>query len=423
MLGLVIVMGPEIILLAVLAGTIGAAIGTFTGLVPGIHVNTAATILLGAYPFMENLISGYVDPVWAPVLISCCIMSASAVHSFVDFVPSVFIGVPDSDDTLSVLPGHRLMMDGRGMVAVRAAAIGSVIGSVSALALSIPLQWILLQGAIDYIDYFTTGIICLTIAIIIYNSSNKIATIALFIVSGIFGYIVQADVIPVYGIIDGGTMLFPLLTGLFGIPPLLERASSTRYRKQRDDGRDPVGPAPGFMGVVAGLIAGWFPGVTATAGATLMSAFVKERNPARFISMTASIGTVTSVFSILTLSVSGSGRSGTTMVIKQIIGDSLDGFCSGPFLLILFSIAIASVFGYAATIGCGKFMSQICERIPADLLNNAVLILITILVVITVGPFGLPVLILAAVVGSIPPSIGVGRVCLIGCLMLPVLLS
>ncbi len=416
-------MGPEIILLAVIAGTIGAAIGTFTGLVPGIHVNTAATILLGAYPFMESLISGYVDPVWAPVLISCCIMSASAVHSFVDFVPSVFIGVPDPDDTLSVLPGHRLMMEGRGMVAVRAAAIGSVIGSVSALALSIPLQWVLLQGAIDYIDYFTTGIICLTIAIIIYNSSNRVATVALFIVSGIFGYIVQADVIPIYGIIDGGTMLFPLLTGLFGIPPLLERAASARYRKQRDDGRDPVGPTPGFMGVIAGLIAGWFPGVTATAGATLMSAFVKERDPARFISMTASIGTVTSVFSILTLSVSGSGRSGTTMVIKQIIGDSLDGFCSGPFLLILFSIAIASVFGYAATIGCGKFMSQICERIPADLLNNAVLILITVLVVLTVGPFGLPVLILAAIVGSIPPYIGIGRVCLIGCLMLPVLLS
>ncbi len=416
-------MGPEIILLAVIAGTIGAAIGTFTGLVPGIHVNTAATILLGAYPFMESLISGYVDPVWAPVLISCCIMSTSAVHSFVDFVPSVFIGVPDPDDTLSVLPGHRLMMEGRGMVAVRAAAIGSVIGSVSALALSIPLQWVLLQGAIDYIDYFTTGIICLTIAIIIYNSSNRVATVALFIVSGIFGYIVQADVIPIYGIIDGGTMLFPLLTGLFGIPPLLERAASARYRKQRDDGRDPVGPTPGFMGVIAGLIAGWFPGVTATAGATLMSAFVKERDPARFISMTASIGTVTSVFSILTLSVSGSGRSGTTMVIKQIIGDSLDGFCSGPFLLILFSIAIASVFGYAATIGCGKFMSQICERIPADLLNNAVLILITVLVVLTVGPFGLPVLILAAIVGSIPPYIGIGRVCLIGCLMLPVLLS
>lgn len=416
-------MSPEIILLAVIAGVVGAVIGTFTGLVPGIHVNTAAVMLLGAYPFMENTISGYADPAWVPALISCCIMSASAVHSFVDFVPSVFIGVPDPDDTLSVLPGHRLMMEGKGMVAVRAAAIGSVVGSISALALCIPLQWIMLQGAIDYIDHFTTGIICLTIAIIVYNSSRKIVTVALFLLSGLFGYVVQMDIVPVYGIISGGTMLFPLLTGLFGIPPLLERSGCARHRKQTVDKRDPVGPHPGFLGVLAGLIAGWFPGVTATAGATLMSAFVRERDPARFISMTASIGTVTSVFSILTLSVSGSGRSGTTKVVKEIIGDSLDGFCSGPFLLILFSIAIASVFGYAATIGCGKIMSQISERIPMDLLNNMVLVLIVALVIVTVGPFGLPVLVIAALLGTVPPSLGIGRVCLIGCLMLPVLLS
>lgn len=417
-------MGPEIILMTVLAGVIGAAIGTFTGLVPGIHVNTAAAILLGAYPFMENALSEYADPVWVPVLVSCCIMSASAVHSFVDFVPSVFIGAPDPDDILSILPGHRLLMQGYGMVAVRAAAIGSVIGSLSALALCIPLQWIMLQGAIDYIDYFTTGIICLTIVIIVYNSPKKHVTVALFLFSGLFGYIVQMNIIPVSGIIGGGTMLFPLLTGLFGMPPLLDKTGGrVKSRLQKDDCRDPVGSSPGFLGVVAGVIAGWFPGVTSTAGATLMSAFIKERDPARFISMTASIGTVTSVFSILTLSVSGSGRSGTTVVIKEIIGDSLEGFCSGPFLLILFSIGIASVFGYVATIECGKIMSRISERIPADLLNNVVLVLIVGLVLITVGPFGLPILIFATILGTIPPSLGIGRVCLIGCLMLPVLLS
>ncbi len=416
-------MGPEIILLALMAGMIGAAIGTFTGLVPGIHVNTAAIMLLGAYPFMEDVLSGYTDPVWVPVIVSCCIMSASAVHSFVDFVPSVFIGAPDPDEALSVLPGHRLVAEGKGMVAVRAAAIGSVVGSISALALCIPLQWIMLQGAIEYIDYFTTGIICLTIAIIVYNSQRKIVTVALFFASGLFGCVIQANIIPVYGFINGGTMLFPLLTGLFGIPPLLEKSKRARYRKQTDDGRDPVGTSPGFLGVMAGLIAGWFPGVTATAGATLMSAFVRERDPARFISMTASIGTVTSVFSILTLSVSGSGRSGTTKVVKEIVGDSLGGFCSGPFLLILFSIAIASVFGYAATIGCGKIMSRVSERIPADLLNNMVLVLIVLLVIATVGPFGLPVLLLATLIGTVPPSLGIGRVCLIGCLMLPVLVS
>ncbi len=63
------------------------------------------------------------------MVVACCIFAASTVHSFVDFVPSVFIGAPDPDEALSVLPGHRLLMEGRGMAAVRAAAVGSAVGA------------------------------------------------------------------------------------------------------------------------------------------------------------------------------------------------------------------------------------------------------------------------------------------------------
>ena len=61
-------MGPEIIALVLAAGIIGAAIGTFTGIVPGIHVNTAATVLLGSYPLMEEVVSGFCDPSFTPIL-------------------------------------------------------------------------------------------------------------------------------------------------------------------------------------------------------------------------------------------------------------------------------------------------------------------------------------------------------------------
>ena len=133
-------MGPDIVLLVLSAGVIGAAIGTFTGMVPGIHVNTLAAMMLAAYPAIEDAMSGMTEPEYVPVLVSCCIMSASAVHSFVDFVPSAFIGAPDADEALSVLPAHRLLLQGEGMVAVRAAAVGSAVGASSALALAIPIQ-------------------------------------------------------------------------------------------------------------------------------------------------------------------------------------------------------------------------------------------------------------------------------------------
>lgn len=416
-------MGPEMILMVILASTAGAAIGTFTGLVPGIHVNTAATLLLGAYPVMNEAISAYADPSCTPVLISCCIMSASAAHSFVDFVPSVFIGVPDADDIVSVLPGHRLLLQGKGMCAVRAAAVGSVIGSLSALALAVPLQWIMLNGGNGYIDYFTLGIILVTLSIIVLTSGNIPVTVFLIAVSGFMGCAIDACPIPVIGIIGGGTLLFPLLTGLFGLPPLLEKTSGKKHISQTDDGTDPVGPVPGFRGVATGLIAGWFPGITSTAGALLASAVTKENNPARFVSMTASIGTVTSVFSVVTLAVSGSGRSGTSMVVKEIIGDRLDGFCSEAFLLILFSIALASLLGYCITIQAGKLMANVSEKVPEALLNNCILVLIAVLVFLFTGPFGLALLLISSAVGMIPPSAGVSRVCLTGCLMVPVLLA
>lgn len=199
--------------------------------------------------------------------------------------------------------------------------------------------------------------------------------------------------IPSTGILGEGTLLFPMLTGMFGIPALIERIDAACIPAQTDDGKDPVGPGPGLKGVLTGVVAGWFPGITATAGATIASAFGKEDRPERFIATVGSIGTVTAVFSVVTLSVSGSGRSGTSQAVKTFIGDALNGFCSEAFILILFSIALASAIGYCTTIWTGKMMSRLADRIDPNTLNIAVLALIVVLVFLFTGPWGLAVLI------------------------------
>lgn len=407
------------VFLVIIAGLAGSAVGSFTGIVPGIHVNTAAALMTAGQPLFAEIASGLVPSEQMPVLIACCIMSASAAHSFVDFVPSAFIGVPDADESLSVLPGHRLLFEGRGMAAVRAAAVGSAVGAVAALALAVPLQWLMLHGALRVMDGITLSVLVLVSAVICLASRRRALSLALMLFTGVLGYTATGMGLPCSGIMGEGTLLFPLLAGLFGLPPLLDRAPRGRVPPQADDGRDPVGPGPGLRGVLAGVVAGWFPGITATAGATLASAFGAERDPARFISLTASIGTVTSVFAVVTLSVTGSGRSGTAMAVKGVLGDSLGGFCSDAFVLILFSIAITSAIGYAVTIWAGKAMVRVSERVDADRLNGAVLILVVALVPLLTGPFGLAVLAVSAAAGMAPPAMGVGRVCLTGCLIVP----
>lgn len=416
-------MDPALIVLVILASMVGAAAGTFTGLVPGIHVNTLASVMLISYPAISSAVSSFADPAHVPIVVSACIMSAAVVHSFVDFVPSVFTGAPDPDEVLSVLPGHRLLMAGYGMAAVRAAAIGSAVGAGAAVLMAIPVQFLMVNGLAGMLDSLTFSVVLFTVTIIVISDRHKIWALALLLLSGALGHLCMHGGIPCSGILGESTLLFPLLSGLFGMPALLQSVKNAKMPKQRDDIMDPVGPAPGIKGILVGCIAGWYPGITATAGASLVNAFAPERGPAQFISLTASIGTVTAVFSLITLSVSGSGRSGTVMVIRDIIGDSVYGFCSEPFLLLLLSVAVASLLGYAITIASGKAMSAVADRIDLRVMNKAVIAVVLSLVFAITGPFGLVVLAISTLVGCIPADIGTSRIPLTGCLMIPVILS
>ena len=108
---------PDIICMVAVMSIIGSVIGTVSGLLPGIHVNTLSAMMLASYPVLEGLLGDMVPYGSSGIAVSSCILSASIVHSFVDYVPSVFIGVPDPDDVVSMLPGHRLMNEGLGMLA------------------------------------------------------------------------------------------------------------------------------------------------------------------------------------------------------------------------------------------------------------------------------------------------------------------
>lgn len=421
----IMIMGPDILILILFTSILGALAGTFTGLVPGIHVNTLASVMLISYPTLESLFSHIADTETIPVLISSCIMSASVVHSFVDFVPSVFVGAPDPDEALTVLPGHRLLMEGKGMSAVRAAAAGSAVGAATAILLAIPMQFLMINGLGDILDEFTFSVVLFTLIAIVFDNDKMrdVAwTIALITLSGAMGYICMNGNLPAEGLLGTGTLLFPLLTGLFGMPALLESAKVGKIPEQTD-AESGVGPLPGIKGCITGCIAGWYPGVTATAGAALSSMITPEKDPARFISLVASIGTVTSIFSIVTLSVSGSGRSGTVLVIKDIIGNDLDGFCSEGFLLLLLSCAIATGIGYVITIAAGKAMAGMTGRIDPGKMNKTIIVFILALTVVMTGPVGLTVLFISTVIGFLPITAGVGRIPLAGCLMVPVLIS
>lgn len=416
-------MDPGLLGTCMVMSLIGAGMGLFSGLAPGIHVNTLASLLLAAQASVISLIPGTEED--AALAVCSCIMSASVVHSFVDFVPSVFIGAPDGEDAVSVLPGHRLLLEGRGMEAVRAAAIGSLIGASASILMSVPLQWMLLNGLEGPLESLTPLVLLAAAAVLIggeFGHGSGHWGLAAFVISGFLGLACMTLPVPMDGVLGEGSVMLPLLTGLFGIPVLLETSKGARVPEQRDRVRDPVGPAPGLKGVLMGTVAGWFPGITATVGASMSVAVMPEDRPERFIATVASVGTVTSVLSLVTLSVSGNGRSGTALAIGEIAGESLTGFMSQGFLLMLMSTAVAALLGYWMTIWSGRMMSRVVGKLRPRVMSRSVLALLAVLTLLLTGPFGLVVLVCSTVVGMLPSALGTGRLVLCGCLLFPVML-
>ncbi|WP_367883109.1 tripartite tricarboxylate transporter permease [Thermococcus peptonophilus] len=91
---------------------LGALFGTFTGLMPGVHVNTLAVLLNGA------------------LLPSLTLFAMGLTHTYLDAFPSTFLGIPDEGTALSILPAHRLVLAGKGMEVIRIALYSSFLATL-----------------------------------------------------------------------------------------------------------------------------------------------------------------------------------------------------------------------------------------------------------------------------------------------------
>ena len=111
------------ILLAIALGTIT---GTITGLIPGIHVNLIAVLIISLTLPLQ------------PIVLAIFILSVAITHSFLDSIPSIYLGAPDEAQALNVLPGHRLLHQGLGHQAITYTLLGSF-GSLIICVIFFPL--------------------------------------------------------------------------------------------------------------------------------------------------------------------------------------------------------------------------------------------------------------------------------------------
>lgn len=409
----------------------GIGVGAIAGLLPGVHVNNTSAILLGLTPALTA--SGI------PALYVAVAIVASAVsQSFLDIVPSIFLGAPDEATAMAVLPGHRMLMEGRGVEAVRLSAMGSGLAIGVSLLLMAPLSFFFksFNGPIQ--DHMGLILIAISALVILSNKGSgpyarvpeRLKAIVwaalIFGVCGLLGvaaFNAEYMIAPFVDIV-APEMLLPLLSGLFGAPTLLLSLRSTPAMPPQHKstlslpGSDVLKGAA--VGTAAGALVSWFPAVSTGVATTITGLFSKksEADDRKYLVSVSGVNTANAVFSLVALYVIGHPRSGAVAAAQSAIG-SID---LQTFMMLAFAMCLAGALTYPVTVLAGGMAAGVFAKVNYRLLNASVLAFLGAMCLAMTGFLGLAVFMLAAMVGLAPHLVNVRKTCLMGVLLVPCIL-
>jgi len=386
----------------------GVLLGTASGLIPGVHANTLAGILLGAQALLLAVLG--------PLALAGTLFAALITHTFVECVPSTFLGIPDADTSLSVLPAHALCLEGNGEEAVRIAALGSACAIIIAVPLSV-LCFVFLPALQPYFDWGIGILIIAVIGYMIVMSESPGWALAIFAVSGLLGtFALRYDFLCWHTL--GGTtaVLMPLLAGLFGISVLLVAAQGRlpvqQFRGLRVENKTVVKSS--VLGTLAGIAVGWLPGLsTATANGALASVIGYEKDRRAYILATSAANTANAFIGLAALYALSRTRNGVMVALAELPLPSMSE-------LVVIGV-LAACLAYIITVSLSRSAGWL-NGINGTMLNRAVILFVVGLCILLTGPFGIFILVLATLLGLVPHIINVSRVYCMGAIMVPVIL-
>lgn len=388
----------------------GVALGTVSGLVPGLHANNFALLLAAVAPSAPG----------SPRLVGAAMLAAGVVHTFLDVVPALTLGVPDAAMAATALPGHRLVVAGRGREALRLSALGSGAAVLFAVPLAVPVTAVM-TTAYPVVRAHLPLVLAAVVGFLLLTEPTRRAALGgavAFAVSALLGAL-TLDISPAAPL-DAGGMLAPLFTGLFGAPVLLDAMDGAGVPPQADARvtltRRTLGTTA-FAGSAAGAIVGYLPGISAAIASVLALPAVPGEDDARgFLVATSGANTSNTVFALFALVALGTPRTGVMV--------ALDGLGTSPSLpLLLVVVALASTAGFVLVLLVGDRYLRVVGRVDYRLLSLTVLALLVAVSWLFSGFVGVVVFAVATFVGLVPPRLGTRRVHLMGVLVGPLALG
>lgn len=390
------------IIIAVILGTI---FGIITGLIPGIHINLISVLILSFSPLLLVYTS--------PIILCTLIASMAITHTLFNAIPAIYLGAPESgENILSVLPGHRMLLQGKAYEALTLTVIGSILALIIGIIISplivkiLPLIYEKIQPIIGYI-------LILASIFLIFRDKKKFWALIIFLLAGSFGL----------GVLNLNIKnpLFPMLSSLFGISGILISLKNKVKIPEQKITNPKIFSKQTFKALTSGTIVGTFttmmPGLGPAQAAIIGSQLTKLKDSG-FLILVGALDTLSMVMSFIAIYSIQKARNGAVIIIGKLMETiTLNN-------LILF-LVVALIVGLISTFLCLK-TARVCSKYIAKInyqkLSIAIIIFIIIMTIFLSSYLGLLVLIIGSLLGVLPPLLGIGRSHLMGCLILPIIL-
>jgi putative membrane protein len=433
-----------LLLLSILAGCL---MGVVSGLIPGLHSNNFALLLVSVSPVLIE--SGIPATYIIFMILANCI-----THTFHDIIPAIYLGVPNSDMALAVLPGHRLLLDGRGPEAIRLSALGSAGSVIMSIILLLPFGFLLYTIYPLIEEYIGWMLLFIALLMIVTERGEYVPgqgslaryryrfyALLIFVMSGLLGIFAfgkENMANSLFGS-DSPSVLLPLLSGLFGASQLIVSLTTSSVIPPQRTSLITLPAKRTIKAIASGSIAGsfvaWLPGVSSSV-ATLLAEQVSRihgkqnsgntvsedpLDEAReFIVSVSGVNTANAVFGLFVFFFIGRARNGAVVAISSFLEPSAIDI---PIILILLCVVIlASTFSYYSTIKIGNTIHLFMEKIDYRKLSIAVLAGLILMVTIFTGIFGIIIFLMATSIGLLPSFMQVRKSNAMGVILLPVIL-
>jgi putative membrane protein len=389
---------------------LGVGLGTFTGLIPGIHSNNIS-------PFLVALALTSALP---PMNLVAAIVAMMMTHTIISYIPATFLGAPEAGTELSVLPAHRLLLEGRGYEAIRLTAFGCLGALMLSAALALPLS-LLFAPAYSFIRPQMHWLLLAVIAVMITierSRSGIIWAIAIFLLSGLLGLFTLDT-----NLVRGDVALMPLLSGLFGVSVLLLSAvRKSSLPEQCIDDPESLEMRSNARalcaGTGAGILTGIIPGIGPSQGTVLAQLVTRSSGTREFLVGVSGVNTAKALFSFVALYAIGRPRSGAAVAVDQLV----DKVGLNELLFLIGVALVAGGIAAALHLRLGRLAARHIGRLPYRAMCLAVITGMVAMTLLYAGSMGLLILATATAIGVLPAVAKVKRTHAMGVIMVPCIL-